>query len=218
MKKTLLALVLVMMNFRLLQAQGTFQNLDFESAQLVFIDSPTNHLIATTSALPGWSAFSGTNQLAHVRYGIGGIVPPVWLSSQTNTGAINGSFSVGIGEITGLYTGSISQTALVPADAQSLLFKSGTGISGESLTVSLGGQDLSYIAISNALNYTLYGADISSFAGHTETLTFMGGSGGTLLDDIQFSQIAVPEPSAISLIWLGSGVLFYVRKRRRVWL
>jgi hypothetical protein len=150
MKTKLLALVFVVISAGQSQAQGTFQNLDFESAQLAFIDSPTNHLIATVNALPGWSAFSGTNQLAYIQYGInGGIVPPIWLSSQTNTGAIDDSFSVGVGENT-FYTGSISQTALVPADAQSLLFK----MSG-SVDVWLGGQDLSYIAISNALNYTL---------------------------------------------------------------
>ncbi len=34
------------------RAQGTFQNLDFESAQLIYVDPPFNHVIATTDALP----------------------------------------------------------------------------------------------------------------------------------------------------------------------
>jgi len=204
----------MVMGTLLSDAQGTFRNLDFESAQLVFIDSPTNHWLATTNALPGWSAFSETNQLANIQYGInGGITPSVWLSSQTNRGSIDGFFSVGLGE-TVFYTGSISQTGLVPANARSLLFEM---ITGGAISVSLGGQNLSYIAISNALNYTLYGADISSFAGQIETLNFSAvvNYGGGLLDDIQFSTLSVPEPSAISLIFLGSGVLFYVRHRKR---
>jgi hypothetical protein len=70
--------------------------------------------------------------------------------------------------------------------------------------------------ISNALNYTLYGAAIPSFfIGQNETLTFTALHGGTLLDDIQFSTISVPEPSAISLLCLGSGILFYVRRKYR---
>jgi hypothetical protein len=49
-----------------------------------------------------------------------------------------------------------------------------------------------------------------------ETLTF---SGRGLLDDIQFSPEVIPEPSAAALVFLGSGILFYVcriRKRCRL--
>ncbi|HAO78405.1 MAG TPA: hypothetical protein DCQ92_05395 [Verrucomicrobia subdivision 3 bacterium] len=223
MKKTLLALALMTIWTGLSQAQGTFQNLDFESAQIIFNDPPYYKSIATTNALPDWSAFSGTTQLTNIPYGAGGIFAPVILYSQTNGGSLSGNYSVVLshgGSGSGApQAGSISQTGLVPADVLSLLFEVGTYFYSGPLTVSLGGQDLSYITISNALNYTLYGAAIPfSFAGQTETLTFTAGVNGGYavaeLDNIQFSTLSVPEPSAISLIFLGSGVLFYVRKRK----
>jgi len=224
MKNTLLTLAFIIIWTGLLQAQGTFQNLDFESARIIFDDPPYYKSIATTNALPDWSAFSGTNQLTNIPYGSGGLISPVMLRSQTNGGSLSGNYSVFLGFNSaspqpGNTIGSISQTGRVPADALSLLFEVGTGFYDGPLTISLGGQDLSYIAISNASNYTLYGADISTFAGQTETLTFTAGVNGGLanaeLDNIQFSQVAIPEPSAISLICLSSGVLFYVRKRKR---
>jgi hypothetical protein len=43
-----------------------------------------------------------------------------------------------------------------------------------------------------------------------ETLTF---SGGGILDDIQFSPELIPEPSPSWLLFLGSGVLLYVRRK-----
>jgi hypothetical protein len=189
-----------------LRGQG-FVNLDFQSAQIIFADPPYNHVIATTNALPYWSAFdgTGTNSLSFISYRSSAFVSPVTLNSYSYTNG--GSLSINYSVLLDL--GSISQTALVPADAQSLFFKSKPN---SGITVSLGGQDLSYMAISNALDYTLYGAAIpSSFAGQTQTLTFGGGP----LDNIQFSPEAIPEPSAASLILLGTGILFYVRRLKR---
>ena len=80
--------------------------------------------------------------------------------------------------------------------------------------VSLGGQNLSCMAISNSLNsygrsYTVYGADISAFAGQTETLAFsLASPGHGILDDIQFSPIAIPETSATSLLCLAAEFCF----------
>ena len=194
-----------------LRGQG-FVNLDFQSAQIIFADPPYNHVIATTNALPYWSAFdgTGTNSLSFINYNHSAFISPVTLYSYSYTNG--GSLSINYSVLLDL--GSISQTALVPADAQSLFFKSKPN---SGITVSLGGQDLSYMAISNALDYTLYGAAIpSSFAGQTQTLTFMASvNGGGPLDDIQFSPEAVPEPPAISFFCLGTGILFYVRRRKR---
>jgi hypothetical protein len=186
--------------------QGTFQNLDFEAARIVF-----NPNLGTTNALPGWSAFSGTNELANVFYNQFTFFPEVGLYGS-NSFAISGYFGVLL-----RVDGAISQTGMVPADAESLLFK-GSWSSLTRLSVSLGGQNLSYTAISNAPNYTLYGADVSMFAGQTTPLTFRAPSSSLyFLDDIQFSAEAIPEPSSLALLGCG-GVLLtghWVRRFRK---
>ena len=107
----------------------------------------------------------------------------------------------------------MSQTALVPAGAQLLLFKGQVFGSPSALVISLNGQNLSYTAISSGPNYTLYGADISAFAGQLETLSFLEPLGNAVLDDIEF---AVPEPSTLALLGLAGAVLAppYQRLRR----
>ena len=197
-------------------SQGqSFTNLDFESAQIV--PSYTNNygyvFIPTENALPGWSAFDGTTQLSQIQYNpsAAAISPPVALFGS-NIDVIAGNFSI----LLHSSTISISQTALVPSGTESLVFDA-VSFGSPSLLVSMGGQNLSYTAISVGTNpygrsYTVYAADVSAFAGQMETLTF---SGGGILDDIQFSPEAIPEPSTASLVFLGSGVLLYVRKRRQ---
>ena len=80
---------------------------------------------------------------------------------------------------------------------------------------------MSYTAISTGTNpyglsYNVYAADVSSFAGQVETLTF---SEAGYLDDIQFSPEAIPEPSSAALVFLGSSILVYIRRiRKRRWL
>ena len=168
------------------RAQGTFQNLDFEAAKVAFVtNSQWANRIATTNALPGWTAFVGTNQLSLVVYN-GGYVAYVALN-ETNAVVINGSFSVG------LNGGAISQTGLVPADARSLQFKvkfSGAA-PNEIAEVWLGGERLPLVPLGAQQGYFLDGADISSFAGQTETLSFSGGS--FALDDIEFSPYTLTE-------------------------
>jgi hypothetical protein len=199
------------------KGQG-FMNLDFESAHVSIIG--TNELepyMATTNALPSWSAFMGAGQLSSVDYNRNhaGQFTAVYLEGS-NGEVLSGNFSVGLAG-----DGSISQTGLVSANAESLLFDAFFSGSASPLTVSLAGQDLSYVAISSAVNssgetYTIYGADIASFAGQEETLTFssaQGSVGTEILDDIQFSSMIVPEPPTLFLIFLSSGILIYARQR-----
>lgn len=188
--------------------QGAFQNLDFEAATNV---PAPGYSLAVTNALPYWVAFSGTNPLSTIPCNDSTSIPAVGLVGTTNkTGIPFGHFVVSLHDF-----GSISQTGLVPTNAESLLFDVIFG-PPTPFAVSLDGQNLSYMAISNALDsdgqsYTIYGAEISAFAGQVEILTFSAVDGGTL-DNIQFSPISIPEPSTISLICLGSGVLFCVRR------
>jgi len=121
---------------------------------------------------------------------------------------LDGNYSVGVS-----IGNSIRQTGLIPADAVSLLFLGPRpGWVVYSVQVSINGQNLPYKGISVSTDSTLWGADISAFAGQTATLTF---SGFGLFDDIQFSPELIPEPSFSWLPFLGSGVLLYLYKHKK---
>ncbi|MDE3066084.1 MAG: hypothetical protein KGJ60_00890 [Verrucomicrobiota bacterium] len=198
------------------RGQGTFQNLDFESAKLIFPDPSYPYFLAATNALPGWSAFSGTNQLTGIYYDEGAVLSDVMLFGFFS-GVLSGNFDVSLAHPNGSPSGSISQTGLVPSDAQSLFFEASTA----GLLLSMNGQNLSYLPISNGQNssgykYTVYGANISAFAGQSATLTFSTiPGGGAFLDNIQFSSQPIPEPSALSFIFLCCGILVSLRACRR---
>jgi hypothetical protein len=83
-------------------------------------------------------------------------------------------------------------------------------------SVTLGGQTLSYSLLSEGANDYLFGANIpADLDGQTEALSFgcFGlGSGGVVLDNIQFSPASVPEPDECALVGLG-GIVFWIRRR-----
>ena len=201
-----------------LLAQGTFQNLDFESARVGLV---TNALpqVAVSEALPGWSASDGTAQYATIAVYpafpvIGGFPGSVALIASA-AGSLDGNFSAVLGTFDAGPVpehGTISQTGVVPGGVHSLLFKAAL-VSGSSLQVSLGGASLSFFPLSTQPDYTLYGADISAFAGQTANLTFMAVTRGGEIDDIEFSPQIVPEPGGAALFLLGLGMLTYVRPR-----
>ena len=182
-----------------------FQDLDFESASLSPI--PPGQFggeVSITNALPGWTGFLGTFQVSQVlqnNFTLGlasiDILGPVW----SYGGIIEGQYTLILQPGgNGMYqSASVSQTGLVPADARSLQFK---GSLNSSCSVTLGGRDLSLIPLGASANYTLYGADISSFAGQVQTLaiTALAAPNTTdYFDSITFSYSAIPEPSALSL-------------------
>lgn len=209
MKKTsstcLLTLVAGMTMAVTAHSQGTFQNLDFEAARIIFTSFDR---VGTTNALPGWMAFSGTNELFTVPYNNRTVPNYVGLQGSNDV-VISGSFSVLVE-----YNGSLSQTGLVPAEAQALLFKARAAnpLVPSTLLVSLEGQDLAYTVLASGPDYTLYGADIAAFAGQMATLSFARqGVSSYFIDDIQF---AVPEPSTLALVGVG-GFLFAAHRLRR---
>jgi hypothetical protein len=204
-------------------AQNAFQNLDFEAANVS--QNQTSGLINATDAFPGWAVFYGANQVSQVLYenydtgsanisllGKSVIIP----GGQTS---LDGNFSAYLqGGQTSVPDVSIRQTALVPVFAQSLVFKAEPQpFTPGPLLVSLGGQNLSYSALSVGPNYTLYGVNIAGFAGSTEQLEFSALQGGANpndwnLDDIQFSPTPVPEPGTWALLVCGAGVLGLSRR------
>jgi hypothetical protein len=174
-------------------AQGTFQNLDFESATV----PPSSTSLFVSEGLPGWEVHSFSDEkLTTMLYNayVGG--PNVSLLGQdAPSGLIEGNF-------TALLMGvSIKQAGDVPSSAQSLLFKANASDGG--FAVTLGGNSIPIIPLEVTSNYVLYGGDISSFAGQTTVLAFS--SSYLYLDSITFSSQPIPEPSGLLLLgWAGA--------------
>ena len=110
---------------------------------------------------------------------------------------------------------AIGQVGTIPANAQSVRFFANGAIS-----VSFGGQPLPVTALETTPNYTIYGADVSAFAGQTRELLFQPEypaflgyyNYGSSLDNIFFSPEPVPEPGTVALFTLGVLVLLGVRR------
>jgi hypothetical protein len=210
----------------------SFTNLNFESANIPN-STPPNSPIPISAGLPGWSGYfassTESNQATQVSYdGIsgGGVVISV---VDTNVGfsffnPIQGNYSAylfgGFGpgeENDTLYSAEISQTGLVPNGTKSLLIDA--YVSGASFIVTLGGQTIDMTPLQTFSNYTLYGGDISSFAGDVEALSFTEPPAADeqpsmfKLDNIVFSPGPVPEPGVSGLSALGGLFLFWRMRR-----
>jgi hypothetical protein len=119
-----------------------------------------------------------------------------------------GGNSFGVGIFSG---GSLSQTAQVPSNAESLEFETSFALNFE---MYLGGQRIYYTEISAGNGYDTYGANLpAGMAGQVETLTFYEDGTATVLDDIVFS--SVPEPGEGALLGFGALVwgVYWCRSR-----
>jgi hypothetical protein len=197
--------------------------LDFESSRIIPIVNGDygQTTIAVTNALPGWAVFIGSNQVSQITYNdpaLGSTWVTLW---ATNGQQISGNYSVLLQGGLTASSASISQTGLIPVLAESLLFEAQPQADAGTLEVSLRGVNLPFFALSSGANYTLYGADISAFAGQTEQLTFSAlvevSSYGNdwNIDNIQFSNLPIPEPGVFSLSVLGALLLGWRVLRRR---
>jgi hypothetical protein len=201
------------------QAQGTFQNLDFEQANPIPIFG--NYIVTAASALPSWTVIIGGVGQTQVYYNSPSTgAPAVTLLGPPPPTAgypvIDGNYSVLLQGSFPSSIPSISQTGLIPAGTQNLLFKADAG--NGSLGVSIGNENVPFSAIGTGANYTLYAANISAWAGQTEQLTFSAlqdtfSINNWVIDDIAFSPNAVvPEPSTVALTGFG-GLLFALSRR-----
>src|SRR6266516_7738043 len=158
----ILALFLVAPSAR---TQGSFQNLGFEAAHLTPIP-PGEHgpFVPIDQALPGWSGFLGTQQVASVwqnDFSVGGanisILGPNWPLN----GIIEGQYSVVLqagSKFASFVDASISQTGLIPIGTESIQLK----VYGSDFSLSFAGQNIPLIPLSAGSNYTLYGGDIAA--------------------------------------------------------
>ena len=206
--------------------QNAFQNLDFELA----LPDPTQPpgQVSAAAALPSWTPHIGSNQVSSVYFNSPTLdssgISVMSSNSQFGFPALQGSFSVLLQA--GLVltpTGSdrvpasIEQTGLIPADAKSIQFQAFGGFASAGLTVSLGGQNIDFNAISVSGNVALFAGDVSSFAGQTLELRFLALPSAAQLppsrweiDGIEFSNIAIPEPATGALVLIG-GAIFGIR-------
>jgi len=232
--------VFVVFPAALSEAQGTFQNLGFESALLVPIPGDPYGRVQFTPAFPGWTGYVGSSSLQSAALynsvfldssGIS-IIDQSWQHYLgSSPGVIEGSYiailqaGFPLGAFTPADT-TISQSGLVPTTAQSLRFSANfvTLASAQTaLRVVLGGQQLTFLPLSSGTNYTVFGADIQAWGGQTAELNFIAiaenphqNNRYVFLDDIQFSDMAVPEPNVLELLGLGVGVgIIFSKKLKR---
>ena len=207
---------------RNVSGQG-FVNLDFEAANLsVYGAGPA--AVPATNAIPGWTAYiSGIPQTTISFNDVA--LNDAAISIQGTTGfepAVAGRYSIFLQatyrEIV-TNTAAIGQTGSIPVGDQSLIFLGNLFLAGSigNVQVTFNRQDLSLVAISNALNYTIYGADISPYAGQTGQLLFTANNNTYAeLDNIQFSSLPIPEPSELALTAIGALFLGFHRWRKKL--
>src|ERR1044071_309302 len=197
------------------RSQG-FVNLDFEAANVQDLPYPsTGENVHISDGVPGWniSPTAGLDLMGHNAQPLGGaaveILGPSWPSSQI----LQGNYTVA------LYASfmgppeqaSIFQTGEVPAGSGSILFY-GTG----GFSLSFAGQNIPLAAVGNGPNYTIFGGDISAYAGQTGQLVFTGNSLLSLLDNVTFSPSTIPEPSMLAEFAVGGLMIGCIAHGRTV--
>jgi hypothetical protein len=172
--------------------------------------------VYASNAIPGWTALINGIPQPDILYNdatLGSSAVCIFSNGNSLIPVIAGNFSAML--IAGFGgDAALSQTGLVPADANSLLFadySQGNGVAD--LSVTLNGQAINVMPIFTTAKYTLYGGNIAEFAGQTANLAFIAisdypqGFEEITLDQISFSTNSVPEPGELALAALGASLL-----------
>jgi hypothetical protein len=191
-----------------------FINLNFEQATIA--PTPVGGFafdVDPVAAFPGWTV-AGAQTVCYNDVTLGNtmacLIGPDFPNGLGIT-SLQGSYSAWLltYQYPGQPTPSLSQTALVPATAQSISFLAGSPYGGQFAfggQVTLGGVVIPVVSIGGGR----FAGDIAAFAGQIETLTF---SGNMYFDAIQFSASSVPEPSSFCLAVIGIFLLCWLMKR-----
>lgn len=200
--------------------QGTFQNLSFEAANIV----PPNQagLFQFSQVFPGWTGYIGTNQAPVALLNglsLGGAVCSLitrYTPSDSNaviSGTYTAVISVGEDQIINnspeIIGAALAQNGMIPTTARSIGFSVGSMSYLNSLLVTFNGQEIPIFPSFQGANFTFFLGDVSSFAGQSGELRFSslpapGPFGNVFLDNIQFSNQPIPEPSSVCLFCLGA--------------
>ncbi len=210
--KSSLSFIAILQIVNSIQAFGAFQNLDFESANISKYPQPDLGPFPISDVLPGWSAYYGGEQTSYVWYNnrsLGSSLISLFDNNSPDDpyiASMDGNYSASLDART--FPVSIAQTGTIPAGSLSVVFLV-RNISEGTLVVTFDGNVLPYVKTWSEPNFDIYNADISSYDGKTGELRFTENSGCNVLDDIQFSTEAVPEPNTLVLSVLGSLLLFW---------
>jgi hypothetical protein len=213
--KSGMLIILILVLRQNAQGQG-FVNLDFENATVILDGGPAN--IDASSAIPGWTAYAPLIQpvIAYDSTSLGGAMVALEDANAPSGGGplpIQGNYSMLLQGSTGpTAAASIGQTGQIPLNALSLTFFLSLN---SSLQVTFNGQIIPLVQIGSTSNYDIMGGNVSAFSGQTGQLLFtaLPNGGYGLLDNIQFSPLAVPEPSELALGALGTLLLAFRRWR-----
>ncbi len=201
-------------------AQGIFQNLDFESPDASAL---TNLFVPFADAFPGWSGYIGTStnpvSVAGYNFVSGGsaLVTLISLTATPPTpqsvieGNYTATIAAGLAGPTGVLTSaSIAQVGTVPISAQSLRFLAS---GGTYLSVTFNGTNIPFIEVGTGPNYHEFAGDVTALEGFTGELRFTTVAAPiepvTILDSIQFSSLAVPEPTPAALMICAAALAFW---------
>jgi len=178
--------------------QGTFVNLDFESPILPLVPAGDGQ-VPIADAMPGWMGYIGPNPTDRVAYDTISLGSAFISLNDTNKyiQILQGTYTVWL-QVSfpgGAVVPAIGQVGTLPSDARSLRFYA-TGAP----TVSFAGHPIPLFLLGSTPTYGIFGGDVSAFANQSGELLF---SGNMTLDNITFSNEAIPEPTAFGLSVLG---------------
>ena len=219
-------------------AAGSFINLNFEVSRPLSPEpgDPWGRSSLST-AMPGWTAYTGDQpetaaSINNIFLNTAGIslfttrvAGPLDFSSQILQGSQSAFLQAGVSpQGVSIVPTTLAQTGTVPLGSLSLQFEA---ISGPApFTVSLNGVTAPLFELGQTDRGTApasktFGVDLSSYAGKELDLRFTilpgtSQNGSLVLDGIQFSTAAVPEPSTWALLGLGAAALGLHRRNQRV--
>lgn len=186
------------------KAQGTFQNLDFEEANIIPIGGGLpDYIIQASAALPNWTVYIGGSSVNYVVYdtvSLGSSEVSIH-DSMSSRQPLQGNYSVVLQHSSvDSTTAGIGQTGQLPEDAALITFYVANY---QTLQLTFASNSIPLVQLGTMANYSIYGGNIAAYAGQTGELLFTDiadNSQPMEIDNIQFS--SVPEPSILGLLAL----------------
>jgi hypothetical protein len=210
-------------------AQGTFQNLDFESANVTSLPPRAREFVSSLDALPAWTAYLGSSPMSEVLHNgftLGTASVSIFgpnLDPAMGGAIIGGRYSAALqaGDLNGVgLSASIVQFGVVPASAQSIQVSVNPLLGDYTLALWFGTQRIPLAVLSQRGDTLRLGGDITGYAGKSEELRLSALNtpstpfGSLVVDDIVFSNQRIPEPPAILLALAGLLALVCLRRGR----